>query len=148
MLHGQVDIPCVSIIQHDLFSLLKPVHRILQASASGNVNAYILCPSAVYGPGTGPVGRASLFFKLYVGSVLQQRVPYVIGEGTNRFEFVSEQITQKHKKCLIFTDLLPPLLNRYTSMILLLFSSLSFLMPFHPSLQHLIRRCLRTNGTL
>ena len=92
MLHGQVDAPCVDLIPHYL--RLKNANasfdRILQASEAGDVNAYILCPSAVHGPGSGPVGRASLIFKLYVGAVLTAKGPVVVGEGSNRFEFVSD----------------------------------------------------------
>ena len=62
--------------------------RILAADEAGDVNAYILCPSVVHGQGTGPVSRASGFFKYIVRAFFKINQPIVVGDGTNRKETV------------------------------------------------------------
>ncbi|THH01273.1 hypothetical protein EW145_g6946 [Phellinidium pouzarii] len=67
MIHGQVDVP------------------VLKAAEEGYANSFILCPSIVYGRGSGPVKRITILVRLLLESSKVQpyrRVHYV-GEGTN-----------------------------------------------------------------
>jgi hypothetical protein len=64
------------------------LHRILQASDAGDINAYILCPAVVHGPGLGPVGRASIFFKFYLQTIFKVNGLFIAGDGNYRIETV------------------------------------------------------------
>ena len=72
--------------------------RIFQASLAGDVHSYIVAPSAVHGPGTGPVGRTSALIKFFGGEYAKRGEAFVVGEGTNVLGFVSE------KKILYFIN--------------------------------------------
>ncbi|THH01272.1 hypothetical protein EW145_g6947 [Phellinidium pouzarii] len=67
MIHGQVDVP------------------ILKASEEGYVNSFIVCPSIVYGRGTGPVKTVTLFIRMLLesGTALPRKEMVYIAEGTN-----------------------------------------------------------------
>ena len=90
MIHGQVDTPCVSPIYFLILSstLIPLTSSILQTSATGDIDAYILCPTCVHGRGSGPITRPSAWYKLYVSLLLAQGGPFVVGEGTNELVFV------------------------------------------------------------
>lgn len=83
MLHGPVDIPCVT---HSTFLVANfdPLwFRILKAGDSKAVNTFIVCPSVIYGIGGGLGSKTSSFYKYFISSILDKRHGYVIGEGTN-----------------------------------------------------------------
>lgn len=61
----------------------------MQADLAGDVRSYIIAPSAVHGPGTGPVGRTSVFVRLITEAYVIAGKAFVIGEGTNVFGYVS-----------------------------------------------------------
>ncbi|KAH8104356.1 NAD-binding protein [Phellopilus nigrolimitatus] len=67
MPHAQVDIP------------------IMKASEEGHVNSFIICPPIVFGRGSGPVKRESVFFKLVLAgaNILERKEMVYIGEGSN-----------------------------------------------------------------
>ena len=99
MIHGQVDVPCA-----DLFIIVFPratetifFRRILEASAAGEISAYILCPAVVHGPSSGPVGHASIFFRMYLETVLKEKGPFIVEDGMYRVEIVRmSQIFGRH----------------------------------------------------
>jgi len=70
MLHGQVD------------------HPIMSASNEGFTESYIICPSAVIGPGTGPVPSPSIFFDFIMQIAFGFKKAVYVGEGSNLFYMV------------------------------------------------------------
>ncbi|TDL17435.1 NAD(P)-binding protein [Rickenella mellea] len=56
---------------------------ILKAGEEGYVNTYIMCPALVYGVGTGPVAKDTMFYRNLVKASIQSRVVTYVGEGSN-----------------------------------------------------------------
>lgn len=63
-------------------------YRILKEGEKGDIDTYIICPVAVYGHGSGPVGKASTFYKFILGPMLQRKQGFYVGEGSNIFPMV------------------------------------------------------------
>ena len=57
--------------------------RILKAGEEGVANTYIICPSAVYGPSSGPCHKPSVFYKFVVASIIAAGHATIAGEGKN-----------------------------------------------------------------
>ncbi|CEL59919.1 hypothetical protein RSOLAG1IB_09203 [Rhizoctonia solani AG-1 IB] len=65
-------------------ALHRPVDlAVLEAHNSGVVDAYIVSPGLIYGPGIGPVKTTSLQIPFYLQIFLRRRQAYFAGEGTN-----------------------------------------------------------------
>lgn len=64
--------------------------RILEASSQGDVHSYIIAPAGVYGVGTGPVKRTSVFIKGLAQLFIGNEQPFVIGEGSNTCGWVGQ----------------------------------------------------------
>ncbi|KAF8754714.1 NAD-P-binding protein [Rhizoctonia solani] len=56
---------------------------VLGAHDSGILDAYIICPGLIYGPGIGPVKSTSIQVPLLLQVALRRRQAYFAGEGTN-----------------------------------------------------------------
>ncbi|KAG8755432.1 hypothetical protein FRC11_006025 [Ceratobasidium sp. 423] len=62
----------------------RPVDiAILEAHDSGILDAYIICPGLIYGPGIGPVKTTSIQIPLLLQLALRRRQVFFAGEGTN-----------------------------------------------------------------
>ncbi|CAE6449269.1 unnamed protein product [Rhizoctonia solani] len=67
---------------------LSALHRtvdiaVLDAHDSGVLDAYIICPGLIYGPGIGPVKTTSIQIPLLLQLALRRRQVFFAGEGTN-----------------------------------------------------------------
>ncbi|CAE6339660.1 unnamed protein product [Rhizoctonia solani] len=62
----------------------RPVDiAILEAHDNGIMDAYIICPGLIYGPGIGPVKTTSIQIPFFLQVFLRRRQAYFAGEGTN-----------------------------------------------------------------
>ncbi|CAE6455195.1 unnamed protein product [Rhizoctonia solani] len=82
-------------------ALHRPVDiAVLDAHNSGVVDAYIVCPGFVYGPGIGPVKTTSLI-PIFLQVYLRRRQAYFVGEGTNIWCNIHIQDLVQMYRCII-----------------------------------------------
>jgi len=62
--------------------------EIFNAHDRGDVNAYIVCPSCIYGIGDGPVRRISIQIPNIIRASLRRKVVPYVGKGTNTWNNV------------------------------------------------------------
>lgn len=77
----------------------------MKASEAGDIHSFIICPSAIYGMGSGPDKRDSLFFRMMVSEIARRREAYYIGEGSNKIGFVSPSFCISETRLLVRSEL-------------------------------------------